>query len=84
MELRSSGYAVPGSAEEGFKHANYEMGHTRRFQSENEYLRERVKSCEKGLISLYQVSIGTKPSNTGLISKCELSTPVPRRLESAT
>ena len=84
MELRSSGYAVPGSAEEGFKHANYEMGHTRRFQSENEYLRERVKSCEKGLISLYQVSIGTKPSNTGLISNCEFSTPVPLRLESAT
>ena len=60
MDLRSSGYTMTGSTEESFKHANYEMSSTRRFLSENEYLRERVKSCERGLISLYQVSVGTK------------------------
>ncbi|KAL5505125.1 hypothetical protein EMCRGX_G006506 [Ephydatia muelleri] len=53
MDLRAIGYAASG--EETFKHANYEMGHTRRFQSENEYLRERVKSCERGLLSIYQL-----------------------------
>jgi hypothetical protein len=28
----------------------------RRVQGENEYLRERIKSCERGLVSLWQVS----------------------------
>lgn len=64
MDLRAIGYAASG--EETFKHANYEMGHTRRFQSENEYLRERVKSCERGLLSIYQASIETQLHNTDL------------------
>ena len=28
----------------------------RRVQGENDYLRERIKSCERGLVSLWQVS----------------------------
>ena len=28
----------------------------RRVQGENEYLREKIKSCERGLVSLWQVS----------------------------
>lgn len=66
MDLRSVGYA--GSGEEGIKHVNYEMGHTRRFQSENEYLRERVKSCERGLLSIYQARISSAPLDTAASS----------------
>ena len=29
----------------------------RRVQGENEYLRERIKSCERGMVSLWQVSM---------------------------
>jgi len=34
----------------------YSGDRARRLQSENDYLKDRVRSCEKGLTTLYQVT----------------------------
>ena len=52
---RGAGLALGAQGEEQLLMGSDSAGLRQSLQSENRYLKDRVRSCEKGLLTLYQV-----------------------------